>query len=259
MLYDLAFLLMDLLARGLAGFANLLLNRYLDATDEADGLAALPLFLSVRAAIRAQVDAAAAARAESAEARKSFAAEAMRYLDLACTLLEGGRRPRLIAVGGLSGTGKSTLAYTLASEIGRPPGARVLRSDVLRKRGAGAPLYTAEARKQVYRDLCDQARQCVQSGCAVIADAVWTSPDDRAAIQATAEQAGVAFDGLWLVAPVDEMLRRVTARTGDASDATPDVVREQAARDTPAPEGWTVIPAAADSNAVLEAARRAIS
>ena len=54
---------MDLEHRGLADFANLVLNRYLDLTDEDDGLAAMPLFLSSRAAIRAHVTAAAMERA----------------------------------------------------------------------------------------------------------------------------------------------------------------------------------------------------
>lgn len=259
-LYDLAFLLMDLLARGLAGSASLLLNRYLDITGEDDGLAALPLFLSVRAAIRAQVAAAAAETADS-----TLAAEAVRYLDLACALLDDRPPPRLIAIGGLSGSGKSTLAYGLAPLTGQPPGARVLRSDVLRKRAAGVPLeaalppdaYTAEAREATYRALCAQARQCIESGCTVIADAVWTSPEHRAMVRAIAEQAGIAFDGLWLVAPLPDMLRRVAGRTADPSDATPEIIREQASRPTPAPEDWKVIPAGANAGAVLKAARRA--
>ena len=52
MLYDLAFLLMDLVERDLTDLANLAFNRYLDVTDNLDGLSALPLFMSVRAAVR---------------------------------------------------------------------------------------------------------------------------------------------------------------------------------------------------------------
>ena len=65
-LYDLAFLLMDLEHRGLTDFSNLVLNRYLDLTDEDDGLPAIPLFLSLRAAIRAHVTATAMDRAAQA-------------------------------------------------------------------------------------------------------------------------------------------------------------------------------------------------
>ena len=60
-LYDLAFLLMDLIERGLHAAANIVLNRYLTETrrvHDLDALAALPLFMSVRAAIRAKVIAA---------------------------------------------------------------------------------------------------------------------------------------------------------------------------------------------------------
>ncbi len=66
-LYDLAFLLMDLEHRGLANLANRVLNRYLDRTGEDDGLAAMPLFLSLRAGIRAHVTATAAARAANCQ------------------------------------------------------------------------------------------------------------------------------------------------------------------------------------------------
>ena len=128
-LYDLAFLLMDLEHRGLADFANLVLNRYLDLTGEDDGLAAMPLFLSLRAAIRAHVTAAAMERAAQPGAKPAMGAEARSYLDLCARLLRP-RSCRLVAIGGLSGTGKSTLAAALAPSLG----ARVLRSDVIRKR-----------------------------------------------------------------------------------------------------------------------------
>ena len=65
-LYDLAFLLMDLVERGLSPAANIVFNRYLVETrriSDLDTLAALPLFLSVRAAIRSKVTAARIERA----------------------------------------------------------------------------------------------------------------------------------------------------------------------------------------------------
>ena len=128
-LYDLAFLLMDLEHRGLVDFANLVMNRYLDLTGEDDGLAAMPLFLSSRAAIRAHVTAAAMERAVQPRAKSEMGAEARSYLDLSAIMLRP-RSCRLVAIGGLSGTGKSTLAAALAPSLE----ARVLRSDVIRKR-----------------------------------------------------------------------------------------------------------------------------
>lgn len=232
-LYDLAFLLMDLLHRGMDGFANLVLNRYLDARDETDGLACLPLFLSLRAAIRAHVGAFAARGMAEAEARPRLA-EAGAYLDLALRLLEEGR-PVLLAVGGLSGSGKSTVAAGLAPELGRKPGARVLRSDLLRKRLCGvAPeqrlpeeAYAPAVSRRVYDELGRRAGALLAAGCSVVADAVFAREEERAAIAAIAAGAGATFAGLWLDAPAGVMEARIRGRSGDISDATPEVLRRQ--------------------------------
>ncbi|HEV8679965.1 MAG TPA: phosphotransferase, partial [Stellaceae bacterium] len=136
-LYDLAFLLMDLEHRGERGGANLVFNRYLDLTEEDDGIALMPLFLSLRAVIRAHVTATMAEHGWGAGDPAAAFAEARRYLDDAMAAL-APRPPRLVAIGGLSGSGKSSLAAGLAAELGRRPGARVLRSDVLRKLRLGA-------------------------------------------------------------------------------------------------------------------------
>ena len=261
-LYDLAFLLMDLHGRGLDRLGNVLFNRYLDLADEADGLAALPLFLSLRAAIRAQVAAAAQQRTKDAGKARDFAAEAARYLALACALLEEQAAACLVAVGGQSGTGKSTLAYRLAPALGRPPGARVLRTDVLRKRAAGVALesrlpdaaYTMEQHAATYRRLEDEARSCLAAGHAVVADAVFAAEAERAGIRQVAREAGVAFRGLWLVAALEVLLRRVAARAQDASDATAEVVRAQAARPGTPPDDWATIDAGEDGEAVARQA-----
>ncbi|HYZ61262.1 MAG TPA: AAA family ATPase [Acetobacteraceae bacterium] len=259
-LYDLAFLLMDLHGRGLDGLGNALFNRYLDQADEAGGLAALPLFLSLRAGIRAAV--AGAARGAAPEQARGFGAEAVRYLGLAAALLEDGDPAGLVAIGGASGTGKSTLAYALAPLLGRAPGARVLRTDVLRKRAAGVPIesrlpaesYTEAAQAATYAALAAEARVCLDGGQAVIADAVFV-PKGAAGIERVAREAGVAFQGLFLVADEAVLLRRVAARSGDASDATEAVVRAQMTAPSPPPPGWAVIEAGGDPAAVLEAAR----
>jgi uncharacterized protein len=159
-LYDLAFLLMDLEHRGLADFANFVLNRYLDLTDEDKGLAAMPLFLSSRAAIRAHVTAAAMERAAQPGAKPEMAAEARSYLDLSVLLLRP-RSCRLVAIGGLSGTGKSTLAAGLAPSLG----ARILRSDVIRKQLFGVAPETRLATRAytfagVKPRLSDAAPEC---------------------------------------------------------------------------------------------------
>jgi predicted kinase len=237
-LYDLAFLLMDLDQRGLRGAANRLLNRYLWLCDgaDADNLAALgllPIYLARRGAIRAHVGAAGLAHLAGME-RQQEQAKARAYQAYALRSLQPAA-PRLIGVGGLSGTGKTTLAMGLAPRIGAAPGAVVLRSDVLRKRLAGVALeermppgwYTAENAAATYRGLYALARAGLRAGHSIVVDAVFAQQDERRALQAVAEELSVPFAGFWLEAPRDTLVRRVSARQGDASDATPQVVARQ--------------------------------
>lgn len=228
--YDLAFLLMDLDHRGLRPLGNAVLNRYVEETGDVGGVATLPLFLSARAAIRAKVLAAADELAPDATAQT----EARRYLDDAIAALEPPP-PRLVAVGGLSGSGKSRLARGVAPDLGGAPGALVLRSDVLRKRLCGVAetdrlppdAYVPDLTARVYDGLAERARLALSAGQAVVIDAVCASPDERALFESVAAAAAVRFDGLWLDAPLDLRAQRVTNRRNDASDATADVVKRQ--------------------------------
>jgi aminoglycoside phosphotransferase family enzyme len=233
-LYDLAFLIMDLEHRGLRGHANLVLNRYLQHEAEVTGLAALPLFLSVRAAVRAKVGASMADSQSDALTTQALYDEAGTYFHAARAYLEPAP-PRLVAIGGLSGTGKTSLARELAPGLGAPPGALHLRSDVLRKALAGVgerrrlppESYSAAASAAVYGELLRQAGAALGAGRAVIVDAVYARPAERAAIEAVARELGVPFHGLWLDCPEPIMMARIGARSGDASDATAEVLREQ--------------------------------
>lgn len=235
-LYDLAFLLMDLERRGLRPLGNAVLNRYLERSGEHAGLALMPLFLSARAAVRAKVSATVAAG--EGEGAGGLRAEASGYFDLALALL-AAPGPRLVVVGGLSGTGKTTLARRIAPRIGPAPGAVVVRTDAVRKRLAGIPeterlpagAYGPQASQAVYDEVFRLARETVSAGHAVIADGVFARPGERAAIEDVARSCGVPFHPVWLDAPVDRLVERVSARRGDASDATPDVVRAQARYD----------------------------
>jgi len=259
-LYDLAFLLMDLEHRGLADFANRVLNRYLDLTGEDDGLAAMPLFLSMRAAIRAHVTAAAIERAAPA-VKPEVGAEARSYLDLSVRLLRP-RSYRVVAIGGLSGTGKSTLAAALAPSLG----ARVLRSDVIRKRlykvapetPLAASAYRPQVSRRVYDTLRGRAVDALAAGYSVIIDAVSLKPAERRSFLAVAEAAGVPFLGLWLVAPAATMDRRLQARRHDASDASSEVLAQQLQQD-PGAMDWVRIDTGAGPADCLSAAMQAIS
>jgi aminoglycoside phosphotransferase family enzyme/predicted kinase len=233
-LYDLSFALMDLCERKLQPLANRLLNEWIWRIAELPGaphheaLALLPMFLSRRASIRAFVDSQAAAVSNGDTSR------ARDYQRVALSFLEPAP-PRLMAIGGLSGSGKSTMAIRRAPGIGRVPGAVVVRSDVERKRLAGIPLeehmpagsYTPEASARVYAAMIERARQALRAGHSAILDAVFARPHERQMAEALARETGVPFEGLWLEVPKHVAQARVAGRGADASDATPAVVERQ--------------------------------
>ncbi len=266
-LYDLAFLLMDLVERSLTEAANVVLNRYLAETrraDDLDALGALPLFLSLRAAIRAKVT---AARLDTAGAgdKAATAKAATTYFRLACDLI-APPPPTLVAVGGLSGTGKSVLARALAAGLPPSPGAVVLRSDAERKALFGAAetdrlppeAYSAESTDKVYATLADKARRIVAAGHSAIVDAVYAEPSERRAVEAVASSAGVRLYGLFLVADLSTRLARVGARQHDASDADAAVAHRQEAYAVGAMD-WTEVDASGSPTETLEHARIALA
>ena len=262
-LYDLAFLLMDLWHRDLHTEANIVFNRYLDlSSQDEDGIALMPLFLSVRATIRAHV---LAAQCMLAGRDRPVADNARTYLDLALALIQPVQ-PRLIAVGGLSGTGKSSLARVLGGDIGRAPGARIYRTDVIRKRLAGlvpeARLprnsYTEGAAALVYDTVDKKTATALSFGQSVIVDAVFAQRNQRLKIEAVAGKAGVGFEGLWLEAPSDVRLARVGGRSADASDADTAVAQAQAQLAIGGLGGWQRISVAGHLNEVATKAQYAL-
>lgn len=260
-LYDLAFLVMDVIARDLPGFANRALNRYLWRTGDWSGMPAFRLFLSCRAAVRAKTSALSIEAQHDEAGRQDVTRRAQRYLDLATTLLAPGS-PRLLAIGGLSGTGKSTLAIGLASKTGPVPGAIVLRSDVLRKMLFDQPFdtpldeaaYKPAVTRKVYDQILTLSGDLLTAGWPVIADAVYAKAKERDAIQHVARLHAVAFSGLWLEAPLPAMRERVDQRHGDASDADAAVVTDQAKHDVGTVE-WQRIDAGGSPGETLARAR----
>jgi len=232
--YDLAYVLMDLLHRDRRRQANLLLNRYLERRPDHGGLTLLPFFMSVRAAVRAKVSLSMAAVQDDEAGAAALHDEARDYLCLATALLASAR-PLVIALGGFSGSGKSTVARALAPLLNPAPGAVVLRSDVIRKTllgvddlsRLGPEGYAPDVSSQVYEALVVGADTVAQNGFSAIADATFTKVEGRTAIAQRAAECGVAFVGFWLEADRDILLERVTARRGDPSDADADVVERQ--------------------------------
>jgi aminoglycoside phosphotransferase family enzyme/predicted kinase len=262
-LYDLAFLLMDLWHRNLRTEANIVFNRYLDLSPEdEDGIVLMPLFLSVRATIRAHVLAAQCMRAGRDQ---PLADKARTYMNVALALIQPVQ-PRLIAVGGLSGTGKSSLARILGGDIGRAPGARIYRNDVLRKRLAGLPpetrlprnSYSEQAAALVYDTSNRMVATALSQGQSVITDAVFAQRHQRINIEAVARKAGVGFNGLWLEAPGETRVARVGARGADASDADTSVAQSQADLAIGDLGGWQRISSAGPLGEVAIKARHAL-
>jgi hypothetical protein len=264
-LYDLAFLLMDLLHHGQKRAANWVLNRYLwrsASRGDLEALALLPLFVACRAGIRALV-AVTRATQRRPDPQSSAAGETARaYMRLAIDALQPAV-PRLIAVGGLSGTGKSTLAAALAPHLPDLTGALHLRSDLERKAMFGVAeterlppqSYTPEMAARVYERLLDRASAALGAGHSVIVDAVFATKGERDALEQRAAGHGAAFDGLWLEADPATLTDRVARRTGDASDATPAVIARQLGYDI-GPMSWTRVPAGGPAPATLALALR---
>jgi aminoglycoside phosphotransferase family enzyme/predicted kinase len=243
-LYDLAFLLTDLWRRGLPRHGNAVWNRYLEDADNLSGTSLMPLFLSCRAAVRAKTSATAARLQPEVRRRNELQALAREYLAIAESLLQPPG-PCLAAIGGFSGTGKSTLARSLAPSVGGAPGAVVIRSDLIRKRLSGVSSlerlgpggYSAEMSERVYTTIAERARMTLREGHSAIVDAVYARPGDRQAIERVAAEVAVPFVGIWLEAPEPTLIARVEQRRHDASDADAAVIRRQH-RDGAGVIGW---------------------
>jgi aminoglycoside phosphotransferase family enzyme/predicted kinase len=251
--YDLAFLLMDLDHRVSREAASRVLNRYIAATGDVVLVNGLPPFLSLRAFVRAHVE----ARREHHDAALAYFEAAMRYLNAAPAVA--------VAIGGLPGTGKSTLARALAPGLGTAPGALVLRSDEIRKRLHGVapeqPLppaaYTEQVSGRVFATLADGVKLASAARHAVIADATFLDLAHRAAVERAASDVGVPFLGIWLDAPLPILEQRLGARVYDASDATVGVLREANLRN-PGARDWLAVDAS-DGEAALRRVREAIA
>jgi predicted kinase len=264
-LYDLAFPLMDLLRYDQNSAANALLNRYLAITpgENLAALASLPLFQSIRAAVRAHL---LHARLKLSASDKAAAAEvASRYFELARRLIHPPT-PTLVAVGGLSGTGKSVQARMMAPLLAPLPGAVVLRSDVTRKQMFGlnetdrlpAAAYQPEVGQHIYRMLGQRAGQILSQGHSVVIDAVFAREDERAATEALARDSNVSFHGFFLTTDLATRQRRIAQRAADASDATGRVAEVQETYDI-GRVGWATIDASGTPEHTFEQCKLRIS
>eukprot|EP00043_Microstomoeca_roanoka_P012341 m.119232 g.119232 ORF g.119232 m.119232 type:complete len:615 (+) comp15465_c0_seq2:97-1941(+) len=256
-MYDLSFLLMDLLHRDLRNLACITLNKYIQSTHDIEGLQLLPMFLANRAIIRSKVACAEmASHAEEPDQLSRLEHRADSYLDLAHELLCIKSAQICIAIGGFSGSGKSAVARLLACELEGTLGGIILRSDVVRKHmwNVGvldrlpAEAYSEENRLKCYTEMARLAQQVVSFGFPVILDATFTTEEQRDILATIPE-----CKAFWLDVDLETRAKRVQGRDAlnkDASDMTLDKLRSQAGT-APPKEHWTYVDASADVQTVV--------
>jgi len=224
---DMAFLVMDLLFHGRPDLAAAFADAYFRASGDDAGRALLRFYTAYRAVIRAKVDGIIASESEvPLEQREATLKRGRARWLLALGQLEPPeRRPCLILVGGLPGTGKSTLARDLAEKAQM----EVLRSDVIRKElaeqeerelpGSAVGIYSREWTNRTYAECLDRARTALLEGGRVIVDATFQEDSRRQEFLEAARHLCVPAVCLLCHADPETVRVRLAARQGDASDA----------------------------------------
>ncbi|WP_159104365.1 AAA family ATPase [Sneathiella glossodoripedis] len=225
-------------------------------------LRCLPFFMAMRAGIRAHVAASQYSQATTEQAKTLHAEQARFHLAASVEYLSHVQ-PKAIAVGGFSGSGKSTIAANLAPLISNAPGALRVRSDEIRRQlmewDEFSPMpqsaYTPQQSEQVYTKMLEVAKTALAHGHSVILDAVFDRPHDQKLFKEQLSSTGANFQGFWLQVEKEKMQERIAARTRDASDATIDVLHMQLQKQPNTHTDWTIINADGsieqNTNAVL--------
>ncbi|UTT49319.1 MULTISPECIES: AAA family ATPase [Rhodococcus] len=242
---DLAFLAMDLERLGAEAAARRLLEQYAEVSGDRPPPSLVHHYIAYRALVRAKVTALRYEQGDTG-ARETAAG----FLDLLECHLDRGRL-RMVLVGGVSATGKTTLARTAGAYLG----AEVVRSDVVRKElvglrptdrtgdGTDTGLYAPAHSEATYREMLRRAGTALTRGRSVVLDATWLSSAQRDAARRVADDAAV--DVIEIECRADEgiLLQRMASRAqrgDDASDATPAVLERQLRRRDPWPEAFRI-------------------
>jgi predicted kinase len=263
---------MDLEFLGNKDLADYLIDRYAEVSGDEGLRTVLDFYVSYRACVRAKVDGIKLQQPETgAEERGVLRRRLTRYFELAHLHTLSIQEPLLILTGGLSGTGKSTLARGLAETLGAP----LFRSDEVRQELFGvAPsgrksetfgggIYTEESTRRTYQALADRAAEALQEGASVIVDATFSRREQRRLLRETARQAGASVVQFECRLPWElarERMRRRAEEGRDASAATPAIQDAQAAAYEPfaAEEKATSLDTSPSPEIVLEAAISAV-
>jgi aminoglycoside phosphotransferase family enzyme/predicted kinase len=255
---DAAFLAMDLERLGAADLAGDFLSWYREFSGTRVAVSLAHHYIAYRAFVRAKV---ACLRHAQGDANAASAARHLTGLTL--SHLRAGQ-VRVVLVGGLPGTGKSTVAGTLADRMG----AVLLRSDRIRVElpgaaelsadaGYGRGLYGEDQRHRTYREMLARARTLAEHGESVVLDASWSSARERVAARAVADETIASLSELCCVAPREITEQRVAHRVGDPSDATVEVASRMADRFALWPE-CAVIDTSGSAEDAVEQGGRAV-
>jgi uncharacterized protein len=230
-MFDIAYIIMDLDARNRPDLSNLFLNAYIEQTGDWEGLQVLPLYLSRQSYVRAKVTSFLLGDPSIPEAVKQEAmATAKRYYTLAWEYTQH-KSGQLILMSGLSGSGKSTVAQTLARQMG----AIQIRSDAVRKHLGGvaldekgeAALYSPEMTQKTYDRLLQLGTTLASQGYTVILDATYNRQALRLPVIAQAQADQIPLQILHCDAPISVLRDRLQQRAEDISDATADLLDQQ--------------------------------
>lgn len=248
-LYDTSFLAMDLEHLGRPDLARRFLAAYREFSCETHPASLEHWYIGYRALVRAKIACLAAdgGDADAPALAAAFLGQSAR--ELAATEVH------LVLVGGLPGTGKSTLAQGLGERLDWD----VLRSDELRKEfavgGAEADLYNQEMTARTYEELLERARIALQHGESVILDATWLDPAHRQSARRLATRTHAAYHELCCQLDLRQAEDRIRARMAlgwDPSDATPQVLASLAARTTTPWPGAAVVDTSAPPARVVD-------
>ncbi|GAA4545032.1 bifunctional aminoglycoside phosphotransferase/ATP-binding protein [Amycolatopsis samaneae] len=239
---DVAFLAMDLERLGAASLAARLLDRYAEFSGDPAPAALRHHYLAYRAFVRVKV-----ACLRHRQGDGSSAPLARQYARIALDHLRAAR-VRLILVGGLPGTGKSTVAAALADRLG----AGLLLSDRVRKEVAGLSpetsaadeyrhgLYTPEHTDRTYAELVHRAGALLALGETVVIDASWNADTHRKLATGVAARTHSDLVALRCHVPAATAADRLESRGPSFSDASPEIADRMAADTEPWPESRPV-------------------
>lgn len=225
---EVAFVVMDLHDHGRPDLGWRLLNRYLEASGDYDGLAVLRFYLVYRALVRAKVHLIRSQQPGLLASDKSRLRNAFKgYLRLA-SRLSAVAGVALLITHGVSGSGKTTATQSLIELIG----AIRVRSDVERKRlhgikplersrsGPDADIYTAAATQTTYERLLAVAEHVIKAGYPAVVDATFLKRAERELFHHLARRCGVPFVVLDFHAPEKLLRERVVQRAATGADAS---------------------------------------